>query len=480
MTIDIKQTMKLQQQLVMTPQLQQAIKLLQLSRMELIELVKQEIEENPVLEEGVEGEDKEEVEFEQMRDTVGESAGDGGSETDWDSYIEKLFQESPYEERGFNEEIERPPFENIISKKPSLTDYLLEQLRLSRMSDEEKRIGVFIIGSLDENGYLRSTVDDIAEMTGKDKGVVEEVLLKIQQFDPPGIAARDLRECLLRQIEAKGWKGSIIEKIVSDHMDLLKDKDLKRLAKVLGVSVSEVADAVKAISELEPKPGMTYSSENPSYIVPDAYVYKVDDEYVVVLNDDGLPKLRISPFYKQILSNPEKAKGPLKDYIQEKLKNALWLIKSIHQRQRTLYKVVSSIVKFQREFLDKGVEYLKPLILKDVAQDINMHESTVSRATANKYVATPRGIFELKFFFSSGVSKSSGEGVSPEYVKKRIKEIVEAEDPARPLSDREIAEILKKEDVEIARRTVAKYREMLGISSSSRRKRASILKANSS
>ncbi len=480
MAIDIKQTMKLQQQLIMTPQLQQAIKLLQLSRMELVELIKQEMEENPVLEEGVENEEREEVEAEHIEGAESGSSGDGGMETDWESYIERLFQDAPNEEMGFYEVVERPPIENVISKSPSLTEHLLEQLRLSKMSEEEKRIGVFIIGSLDENGYLRATVDEIAEMSGKGKELVEEVLMKIQQFDPPGIAARDLRECLLRQIEARGWKGSIMEKIVSDHLDLLREKDYKMLSKVLGISISEVANAVKAISELEPKPGMTYSSENATYIVPDAYVYKMDDEYVVVLNDDGLPKLRISPFYKQILSRSENLKGPLKEYIQEKVKNALWLIKSIHQRQRTLYKVVKSIVKFQRDFLDKGIEYMKPLILKDVADDINMHESTVSRATANKYIATPRGIFELKFFFTSGVSKSDGEGVSPEFVKKRIKEIVDAEDPTKPLSDREIADILKKEHIEIARRTVAKYREMMGISSSSRRKRSSLLRLDDS
>ena len=482
--------MKLSQQLVMTPQLQQAIKLLQLSRIELIETVNQELEANPVLEEAT-------GEVESVPEQASQS-GDDSSAKEWEgeavvptlsaSEEEKI----PWEDKALKEvdwkefwddesrtslpsysfeEREHTSYENLLSKGMDLTEHLMWQLQMARMDDEERRIGGLIIGNLDKNGYLKTSLEEIAQDAGAGVDEVERVLKKIQLFDPVGVAARDLGECLLIQLDVLGIKDPLVRQIIEEHLPNLERHNYQAIAKATGHTMEEVGQAVDIITSLEPRPGRAYSSEDIQYIVPDIYVYKVDDDYVVALNDEGMPRLRINSFYRDAIKNGLTS-SDAKEFIQGKLKSALWLIRSIHQRQRTIYKVTKSIVKFQREFLDKGIAYLKPLILRDVAEDVGMHESTISRVTTNKYVHTPQGIFELKFFFSAGLKRGDGaEDIATQSVKERIRQLIQSEDPAKPYSDKQIVDILAKDNIKIARRTVAKYRDLMGILPSSRRKR---------
>jgi RNA polymerase sigma-54 factor len=298
---------------------------------------------------------------------------------------------------------------------------------------------------------------------------LEDILTLIHEFDPPGVGARDLQECLLIQAKILGEDTHDLVHIIKTHMKDLEKKNFEGIAKQMGKPLQEIIEICKIIFDMEPKPGRSFSGQDTQYVVPDVYVYKVGDEYVVSLNEDGLPRLKISNFYKNVLSGKESS-SVTKEYIQDKLRSAVWLIKSIHQRQRTIYKVTESIVRHQRDFLDKGLEHLKPMILRDIANDIGMHESTVSRVTTSKYVHTPRGIFELKYFFSSAIQKANGDDIAAESVKEKIRLIVKIEDTNTPISDQGIVDELKKQGIEIARRTVAKYREMLGILPSSQRK----------
>jgi RNA polymerase sigma-54 factor len=347
-------------------------------------------------------------------------------------------------------------------------EHLLWQLRMDGLPPEEQEIALELLGNLDENGYLTVDIEDLAFQTRQDFDTVERVLRRIQQLDPPGVGARNVRECLLLQIRALGKEDSIAYRIVRDHLDLLEAKKYDRIARELGVSIEEVVNATQFIATLEPRPGRNFGEDETRYVIPDVFVHKVGDELVVTLNDEGLPRLRVSNYYRRILH--ENGAEDAKRYIQEKLRSAAWLIKSIHQRQRTLYLVTQSIVRFQRAFFEHGISHLKPLVLKDVAMDVGMHESTVSRATANKYVHTPQGTFELKFFFTSSLQTADGDEVSAESVKERIREIIAAENPRKPLSDQQIAKLLAKENIAIARRTVAKYREMMGLLPSSKRR----------
>ncbi|MCU0579729.1 MAG: RNA polymerase factor sigma-54 [Desulfobacterota bacterium] len=476
MALEIKQQLKLSQQLIMTPQLQQAIKLLQLSRLELLETLHQEIEANPILEESA-GEEQEygpsegtsEEPAPEAEAPVGEVAISERAleDMDWDNYLNDY--SSPRHEGG-GEDRELPSFENILSRKTSLNDHLLWQLSLSNLSPEDQRIGEELIGNLDKNGYLTVTVDDIAAAVPADQARVAETLRRIQEFDPPGVAARDLKECLLIQARTLYGSPPWVEEILENHMGYLENKNYAGLAKVLQAPPEEIGQAVQLILHLDPKPGRAFSIEEPQYISPDIFVYKVGEEYIIVLNDDGLPRLRINSFYRQALSRKNDVPEGTRDYIQEKLRSALWLIKSIQQRQRTIYRVTESIFKFQRPFLDYGISHLKPLILRDVAEDVQMHESTISRVTTNKYVYTPQGIYELKYFFNSSLPGANGETVASESVKEKIRQLIAREDPRRPLSDQEITELLQKEKIHIARRTVAKYRELLTILPSSKRR----------
>ncbi|ADI84725.1 RNA polymerase factor sigma-54 [Geobacter sulfurreducens] len=479
MAIEMRQQMKMTQQLVMTPQLQQAIKLLQLSRLELQDLVRQEMEENPLLEESLEAEEVKEqdlVELSEKEDAPAPAeqdfrevtTGEETRESDWDSYLEGYNYSSG--EQYYDDE-DRPSYENILTRKGTLADHLMWQLNMAKLSDEEARASAEIIGNIDEDGYLRATVEEVALACSVSESVAESALKKIQEFDPMGVGARNLRECLLIQVEQLGMAGSVVDGILRNHLHDLETRKYKQIAKSLGVDVDSILMAAKIIAGLDPKPGRVYGSEDVHYISADIFVYKIADDYVVVLNDEGLPNLRISPFYAGEIKNGAAVDAKAEEYINEKSRSAMWLIKSIHQRQRTIYKVAKSIVKFQREFLDRGIEHLRPLVLRDVAEDIGMHESTISRVTTNKYMQTPQGLFEMKYFFNSGISTTEGDFIASESVKNKIKEIVDSEDPRKPYSDQRIAELLSAHTINIARRTVTKYREMLKIGSSSERKR---------
>ena len=481
MALEIRQQLKLSQQLVMTPQLQQAIKLLQLSRMELMDVVREELEENPVLEEGQETPEEKtptedeltaDIPDEQAQESVKEVEGDrdGMSDIDWKTYLESYSLGGSTAD-SYEDDEDRPSFENLLTKKPSLSDHLLWQLNLSRLESQERAIAGEIIGNVDDDGYLQVSVEELAAQIGCDTEHVELVLAAVQNFDPPGVASRNLQECLLKQLEHLEMSDDLSATILREHLDELENRRYQVIARSLQVSLDDVFGAAKFISTLDPRPGSQYGQEDVHYIIPDIFVYKVSDEYIVVLNDEGLPNLRINSFYRNALSGSAQIDEKAGEYIQEKLRGALWLIKSIHQRQRTIYRVTKSIVKFQRDFFDRGVAHLKPLVLRDVAEDIEMHESTVSRVTTNKYVQTPQGLFELKYFFNSGISTTEGDSVASESVKSKIKEIISAENTRKPYSDQKIVEILHGQGIDIARRTVTKYREMLGVGSSTQRKR---------
>jgi RNA polymerase sigma-54 factor len=482
MALELRQHLRLTQQLVMTPQLQQAIKLLQLSRLELLDVINEEMVENPLLEETPEEQIKEKTPDETGKEpdsasqqgepeelkpvTVEERARE---DIDWTNYLDEYNAAGPvyYEP----EERETPEYENFLARKRSLVDHLMWQLLLAHPDKSEQRIGTAIIGNLNRDGYLQATIGEIAALTGAGTSDVELVLEKMQTFDPIGVCARDLKECLLIQAGYLGLEDSLVVHIIENHFKHLENKNYKAISQALGVSFDEVLGAVEIITGMEPKPGREYSDEDPFYISPDIFVYKMDDEFVIVLNEDGMPKLRVSAFYKEALSKGEAVPSHTRDYIQNKLRSAVWLIRSIHQRQRTIYRVVESIVRHQGDFLEKGIGLLKPMVLRDVAEDIGMHESTVSRVTTNKYVHTPQGTFELKFFFNSSINRLDGEAIASASVKDKILQIVQSEDPAKPYSDRKMVEILRKSNINVARRTVAKYREMLRVLPSNKRKR---------
>ncbi|MBE0577445.1 MAG: RNA polymerase factor sigma-54 [Desulfuromonadales bacterium] len=481
MALEIRQQLKLSQQLVMTPQLQQAIKLLQLSRMELMDVVREELEENPVLEEGQElleekSQSAEELIAEipeaQVQDNVKEVEGDrdGMADIDWKTYLESYSLGGSTAD-SYEDDEDRPSYENLLTRKPSLSDHLLWQLNLSRLESRERAIASEIIGNVDDDGYLQVSVEELAAQAGCDAEHVEKILKEVQDFDPPGVASRNLQECLLKQVEQLGMAEDIVDVILREYIEELENRRYQVIARSLQIPLDEVFAAAKFISGLDPRPGSQYGQEDVHYIIPDIFVYKVSDEYIVVLNDEGLPNLRINSFYRNALSGSAQLDEKAGEYIQEKLRGALWLIKSIHQRQRTIYRVTKSIVKFQRDFFDRGVANLKPLVLRDVAEDIEMHESTVSRVTTNKYVQTPQGLFELKYFFNSGISTTEGDSVASESVKSKIKEIIAEENTRKPYSDQKIVDILHGKGIDIARRTVTKYREMLGVGSSTQRKR---------
>jgi RNA polymerase sigma-54 factor len=481
MALEIRQQLKLSQQLVMTPQLQQAIKLLQLSRMELMDVVREELEENPVLEEGQElPEEKTQAEEELTAETPGEQEQekiqeveadrDGMSDIDWKTYLESYSLGGTTAD-SYEDDEDRPSYENLLTKKPSLSDHLLWQLNLSPLESQDKAIAGEIIGNVDGDGYLHVSVEELAAQAGCDPEHVEQILAAVQDFDPPGVASRNLQECLLKQLAQLGMSDDLVAVILRDHLDELENRRYQVIARSLQVPLDEVFAAAKFISGLDPRPGSQYGQEDVHYIIPDIFVHKISEEYVVVLNDEGLPNLRINSFYRNALSGSAPIDEKAGEYIQEKLRGALWLIKSIHQRQRTIYRVTKSIVKFQRDFFDRGVAHLKPLVLRDVAEDIEMHESTVSRVTTNKYVQTPQGLFELKYFFNSGISTTEGDSVASESVKSKIKEIIAAENTRKPYSDQKIVDLLHGQGIDIARRTVTKYREMLGVGSSTQRKR---------
>lgn len=481
MAMRLTTSLKLSQQLRMTPQLQQAIKLLQLSRLELEGAIRRELDENPVLEELQDVEDdspkteaetraKEASETPETTDAADPRAQE---EFEWENYLDTNYK-PPQGPAGGTDEIMN--YENLISTSTSLHDHLTWQLGLGGFNEEEQHIMAILISYVDEDGYVKTPMEEIAAEEDVSPQELEEMVPFLQEFDPPGIGARDLKECLLIQAKHLEEDTNDLVKLISDHIKDLEKKNYMGIAKAMNIPLEDVIELCKIIFTMDPKPGRAYMPQDTQFVTPDVYVYKVGEEYMVALNEDGLPRLRISNLYKNILKGDQTAGTQggtenAQNYIQDKLRSAVWLIKSIHQRQRTIYKVTESIVKHQQDFFEKGPGFIKPMILRDIANDIGMHESTVSRVTTNKYVHTPRGIFELKYFFNSGISKTDGDSLASESVKLKIKNLVSEEDQKNPLSDQKIVELLKKDGIQIARRTVAKYRDMLKILPSSKRKK---------
>jgi RNA polymerase sigma-54 factor len=479
--MELRQQLKLSQQLVMTPQLQQAIKLLQLSRLELVDMVHQELEENPVLEENPEP-----VPFEERgaaevpSDLPSEpqspitsvptdrEAISGTREIDWEKYLENYANQAPTPSgsaRSGSDEL--PPLEATVGSTTTLADHLRWQLKMSVVTEEEEKFASLVIGNLDQDGYFKEpTLEELAREANLDPEDAEEVLKMIQLFDPIGVASRDLRECLLTQVEALELDIDVRE-IIDRHLVNLEKRNYQAIAKDLGLEIEDVYEAAKIVGNLEPRPARNFVSEETRYIVPDVFVHKIGDRYFVVPNDDGMPRLKISSFFRSAMDTSPEAK----EYVQNKLRSAQWLIRSIDQRRRTIVKVTETIVDKQRDFFERGVDYLKPMILRDVAEAVGMHESTISRVTTAKYVHTPQGIFELKYFFNSSIRRTTEEDIASESVKSKIREIVGSEDARRPLSDQRIVQMLREGGIVIARRTVAKYREMMGILSSTKRKK---------
>nr|WP_321514263.1 RNA polymerase factor sigma-54 [uncultured Pseudodesulfovibrio sp.] len=466
MGLELRQQLKLSQQLVMTPQLQQAIKLLQLSRLELLETVQQELMENPFLDEI-----ETETEVPDSSEVLTESQAEEElvRNADWENYLGE-FSSTSKQATGRDSEIpeEGMSFEARLASKPSLEGHLNWQMRLSNFTEQELAIGEIILGNVDSNGYLQASIEELQSMVQATDEEVESTIKRIQRLDPVGVAARTPQECLLVQMDVLGYDDPILVSLVTDHLEDLEKNRYKPLTRKFKISMDELKEYLDMLQTLDPMPGSNFSSTEPHYVSPDVFVYKYGDDFVIILNEDGLPRLQMNAFYMDSMKG---AANKEKEYFQEKMRSAAWLMKSLYQRQRTLYKVVESIVRFQREFFEEGVTKLKPLILKEVAENIEMHESTVSRITTSKYVSTPHGIFELKFFFNSALDLNDGSQVGSESVKALIKKMIAGEDTKKPLSDERIGEILQEKlEVNIARRTVAKYRSAMGIPSSSKRK----------
>lgn len=489
MALEQRLSLKLSQKLVMTPSLQQAIKLLQMTRMEIEGLVAQELVENPVLEESTEVTSTVEApapEPEKPATPEGEIDHQESMENiDLDAYFGDYGDSASYS--SIREDREAPPLENTLCRDPDLYDHLLWQLNMADVEPRLRRIGEWIIHNLDPQGFLVADLEEIralgdplaAEVNGGphfDPVSIEEVeaaLAVIRRLDPPGIGYRSLPESLVGQLEFRGVAADHpARRMLAEHWDLFLHRQFPVIAKKLGIALSELEPAVELIKTLELRPGLKFSADRTQYIEPDVYVKKIGDEYLIQLNDDGMPRLRVSRAYRRMLAQM-RAEGRANDaqnFIKEKIRSAVWLIKSLDQRQRTIYKVATSIVAQQREFLENGIENLRPMVLRDVADDIGMHESTVSRVVANKYIHTPRGVFPMKYFFHSGIAREYTENISSLTVKKRIERLIQSEDAKKPLSDSDLMRILKREGIQIARRTVAKYRDELNIPSSNDRR----------
>lgn len=483
MALDSRLEIRLLQKLILTPQLQQAIKLLQMPQIELSQSITNELMENPFLEEEL---SEEPFSAEQPENIVSEAEPAPVDEQydDAEAPLEKLMGVSVddyFEERGFDGRdlgyftpgnVDQPSFENFLSKNgDDLQEHLIWQLRLTPVTDREKEIAESVVGNIDENGYLQASGEEIAATAGCTPEEADRAVKLVQSFDPNGVGARNLKECLLLQLDALELRGSLVESLISNNLEDLERRRYQQLARQYGCSAEEITSAVKIIEKLEPKPGRNYSSASPVYITPDVYIVKTDSGYNIVLNDEGLPRLRLNHIYKKLFSQKGTLSKEEKNFIEEKLRSAVWLLKSLDQRNKTIYRVAECILTFQREFFDQGVRFLKPLNLRDVATELKMHESTISRATSNKYLSCDHGLFSLKYFFSSGISGGEGGMVSSTSVKDLIKRLVAEEDPKNPLNDQEIVKLCQANKIEIARRTVAKYRKELNIAPQNRRKR---------
>jgi RNA polymerase sigma-54 factor len=474
MALELRQQLKLAQKLVMTQQLRQAIKLLQLNRLELSDALQAEIEQNPALEEDIStaeiadnpmslsSTNEESGPQKESEVTENIQVGDTLADTNWEDYANNF--DSNFSFSHETPAADAPSQFEFISEKPGLLAYLQWQLAHCELDEKEWDIARFIIGNLNRYGFLEVEIAKIIEETGCEQDDAEYILEVIQDLDPPGIAARDVSESLYLQLERLGKADSLAAVIVRDHLSLLETRNYKALSRATGKKKPEIERAINYIvAELTPFPGLSYAPEETNYVVPDVYVRKFDGEYEIRLNDDDLPQLKLSSLYQDLLKNDTTLEKESRQYISEKLKNADWFIKSLFQRQRTIVKVMESILRFQKDFFERGPQYLKPLILKDVADDIEMHESTVSRVTSNKYVHTPLGIYELKYFFSTAIPREGQEAMASESIKTIIRKMIQEEDKDSPLSDNAISEKLAERNIKIARRTVAKYREQLKI-----------------
>jgi len=467
--MEIKHSLNLSQRpaLIMTQRLQQALKLLQVPTLELQAILKQEIMQNPMLEEVDELMENEDIAKEDSpEETANEEAEEPSDDDpiDWSDYIQDGLDRTYIPQSEVNPEF----LEKVPVTRTTLAESLLEQLHFLSLSADHMKVAEFLVGSLDERGYLSTSLEDVCNAVGRPVEELERVLCVIHALEPIGVGARDLRECLLIQLEAKSQKDTLVWRLIHDQFDNLVNRRFPEIARNLKCTVEEVQAAADEVATLNPKPGLEVSAEDPKYVVPDLIVERVDDDYIVLLNDRNVPRLRISSAYESVLKdrkNSDKGTpgGDTRAYIQNKLNSARWLIQTIEQRRRTMIKVMNCIIREQREFFDKGIAFLRPLTLQQVARQIDMHESTVSRVCSGKYVQTPRGVFELKFFFSSGLETEDGEDVSARTAKDIIKTLIEEEDKKEPLSDQRIAEMLHEKGLRIARRTVAKYREQLSI-----------------
>jgi len=458
---------RLSQRLILTPSLQQAIKLLPLTTLELAEVLEQEVMENPLLEEvPQEQPTAEEIAQEEAK----AEREDPLKEIDVEKFFEDYLDDGDHRRTRSAEIPELPPIENTLTEQPDLYDHLLWQLHMSVSDELVLEIGDAIIQNVDEDGLLRASPEEIANLGPYPLEEVQKALCVVQALDPAGVAAHDLTECLRLQLKNLGLEGSPTDVMVRDYMKQLQSHQYPEIGRQMGLTPDEVSHHLEIIKRLDPKPGLKYSPDKSTYIIPDVFVVKEADDYKIILNDDGLPKLRISPTYRRMLDVKDTGSEETRNYVKEKLRSALWLLKSVDQRQRTIYKVSESIIRHQKGFLDHGIAHLRPLVLRDVATDIGMHESTVSRVVANKYMHTPRGVYELRFFFHSGITSNMGEAISSVTIKDKIRKMIEAEDPSHPLSDSRIAELLGSDGLPLARRTVAKYREELRIPPSNLRK----------
>ncbi|MCD6192483.1 MAG: RNA polymerase factor sigma-54 [Candidatus Aminicenantes bacterium] len=452
------------QKLIMVPSLQQAIKLLTLSNLELLEVIDQELSQNPMLE--AEGETRENQEVNEETAEISEETRQEENE------IDSFFQE--YFDNGFShyfaEEKESFSLENMATRAISLWDHLNWQASLTFFQAKDREIAQYIIGNINEDGFLEVPVEEIAKHLGVTVNRVEQIREKIKRFDPVGVASRDFKEALLTQFEYYQIEAPLARKIIEKHLSLLEKSDYQQLARELGISLSEIKHHIDLIRQLNPKPGRKYSQEKISYVVPDIIVTKEGDDYRIELNNEGLPKLRINRYYQALLKKQDKNSDSYQ-FLRDRLKKAYWFLRSLDQRNRTIYRVAEYIVEKQKNFLEKGIDYIQPLTLNEIAQQIGVHESTVGRVVANKYIQTPRGVFPLKYFFHRSLTNRGGEEISSLRIKERIKKLIEQEDKNNPLSDGEIAEILSRENYKVARRTVAKYRIQLGLEPSHIRKR---------
>jgi RNA polymerase sigma-54 factor len=478
------------QKLILAPALQQAIKLLPLTNLELIEVIDTELSQNPMLEVAEETEEeksegegqedlkgKEEVEDEQKKEQedieIGETKESYEEDQDQDMDYESYFQE--YFDNGirtyFSEKKEAVSLENILTRSASLWDHLNWQANLTFFDEKDKEIAQYIIGNINEDGYLTTSVEEIAKRNDVTVDKINEVQDKIKKFDPIGAGSLDLREALLAQMDYFQIKDKVTRTIVSDHLHLLEKSNFSQVAKILNISLSSVKNHIEIIKHLNPTPGRKYSQEKTFYVIPDIVVTKEDNEYRITLNNEGLPQLRINNYYKKILARVSKDNPEAYTFLKEKMKKAFWFLRSLDQRNKTVFRVAKYIVDQQKEFIERGLDYIKPLTLVELAQELGVHESTVGRVVTNKYIMTPRGVFSLKYFFHKSLSGDFGEEISSLRVKEKIKKLVEGEDKSHPFSDIEIGDILAKENFRIARRTVAKYRMQLNIPPSHIRKR---------